>query len=232
MKSTLTKEQQQAIVCVLARMPDLAVGLGTKERACSLAAINLALTGKLTDAVPACMSLVVGKWIIPIQDKMPAELRNSPEWRQLLPLAAGTGGEKEKERLQLILEWMWGCLAEIQSIADMRGFGPVWAQMICDRTAASADATVYATSATSAAYAYADAYAAYADAYAAATSAAYAATAAAYAAAADAAASAAAATSAAYAATSAAAADAAADAAVDFWSKHSPIQLLEKLIQC
>jgi hypothetical protein len=66
-------------------------GLGTEESACSIAAINLALTGELTDDIPDCMSEVIGRWIIPTQDAMPAELRNSPRWKSLLPLAAGTG---------------------------------------------------------------------------------------------------------------------------------------------
>ena len=50
---------------------DLSRGLGTEESACSVAAINLAISGKLTDDIPECMSKVIGRWIIGVQDAMP-----------------------------------------------------------------------------------------------------------------------------------------------------------------
>ncbi len=37
---------------------ELPKGIGDKEAACTVAAINLALTGTLTDDIPACMSKV------------------------------------------------------------------------------------------------------------------------------------------------------------------------------
>src|SRR5690606_14402171 len=99
-----------------------AVGLGSRERACSIAAINLALSGDLTDDIPECMSPTIGRWIIQVQDTMPAEIRNSAEWRGLLPLAAGTGREHEEERRAVILDWMWGTvLPSLQGLADERG---------------------------------------------------------------------------------------------------------------
>ena len=39
----------------------LSSGLGTAEEPCSIAAINLALTGRLTDDIPQCMSPVIGR---------------------------------------------------------------------------------------------------------------------------------------------------------------------------
>jgi hypothetical protein len=206
-------------------------GLGTENEACSIAAINLAISGRLTDEIPDCMSLVVGKWIIRIQDLMPDSIRNSLEWKQLLPLAAGTGREQERERLVLILNWMWRCLEPLQPLADKKGFGFEWREMIEQKTStaayaaeAAAEAVEAAVEAAAEAVAYAaaadsvdaDAYAAEAAAYAAAAeaAAAYAAKAAAYAAEADAAAYAA--EAAAYAAEAdayAAEADAAAEAA-------------------
>jgi hypothetical protein len=104
--STITKDQQQAIAAFLATH-ELPAGLGSQEAACSIAAINLALTGELTDRIPDCMSKVIGEWIIRVQDSMPSTMRNSDEWKRLLPLAAGTGREHESERLKLILAWMW-----------------------------------------------------------------------------------------------------------------------------
>ena len=72
-------------------------GLGTLEEACTVAAINLSLTGELTADIPECMSKVVGRWIIVIQDAMPDEMRNSDAWLDLIPEAAGTGRKLEAE---------------------------------------------------------------------------------------------------------------------------------------
>jgi len=47
--TTLSPEQQQKIADYL-KGRHIPMGLGTKEEACSIAAINLALTGELTDA--------------------------------------------------------------------------------------------------------------------------------------------------------------------------------------
>jgi hypothetical protein len=130
----LTNEQKTAIAEKLASM-HLPVGLGDEHNACSIAAINLALTGELTDEIPDCMSVVIGRWIITTQDSMPDEMRNSDRWKSLLPLAAGTGRDKEQERLQIILDWMWKTvLPSVQPLADERGFGDVWRRMTTERT--------------------------------------------------------------------------------------------------
>jgi hypothetical protein len=213
--STITIEQQQAIAAKLAGMT-LPSGLGDEEAACSIAAINLALSGKLTDDIPPCMSEVLGKWIISVQDAMPDTMRNSERWKQLLPLAAGTGRAKEKERLQIILDWMWGTvLPTLQPLADKHGFGREWQTMTAERTEAAAEAAADAAT-----YAAAEAWAAHAAAEAARAAAAEAARAdaAAYAAA-DAAAAREAAWAAAYA------------ARADVWQTFDPCGLLEKLIK-
>ena len=235
--TTITTEQQQAIATVLAPMI-LSKGLGTAENACSIAAINLALTGLFIDEIPDCMSEVIGKWIIGVQDAMPAEMRNSAEWKRLLPLAAGTGRKREKERFEIILSWMWDTvLPTLQPIADKHGFGEEWRMMLQQRTAdaAAAYAAYAADYAANAAYAANvaanSAYAANSacTAYAAAYVAAYAAAASSTAAAASNAAAAAA--NAAYAAADAA--DAAANAAADYaaaWQQFNPCGLLQRLI--
>ena len=206
-------------------------GIGTYELACSIAAINLAISGELTDDIPDCMSLVIGKWIIRVQDSMPLEMINSNEWKLLLPLAAGTGRSKEAERKEIIIEWMWQQLKQIQGIADNNGFGKEWKLMCNKKTYRAADAAAYAAATADAAYAAAADDAAASD--AAAYAAAYADDAdAAYADAdADADAAAAAAADAAYAAAYAAYADAADDDAKSaFWEKADPIGLLNRLI--
>jgi hypothetical protein len=230
--STLNETQEAAIREWLAAHPTLSTGIGTAESACSVAAINLALTGELTDDVPDCMSSVIGRWVIGVQDRMPADIRNSGAWRELLPLAAGTGRSHEAERTAMVLDWMWGtALPLVQPLADARGFGTAWRQMTTDRTAAKAAAAkaaatvTYATAATAANATYAT-YAAAAATYATAATAANAAYAAATAAANANAAYAAA--NAAYAAANAATADAAAYA--DAWTTLDPIGLLRQLI--
>ena len=203
---TITEKERDSIAELL-KTCNLPAGLGSGPTdACSIAAINLALTGKLTDEIPNCMSPVIGRWIIRIQDAMPDAIRNSLEWKALLPLAAGTGRRHEKERLEIILDWMWGSiLTKCQHRADKRGYGLEWNQMTDLRTKESAQkARKAAASAASAADASAAAYA-YASAAAADASAASAA--------------------------SAAAAYAAAYARSKFWNDISPPALLKKLIE-
>ena len=114
---------------------ELVAGIGTEESACSVAAINLALTEKVTDTIPMCMSEVIGQWMIVVQDAMPSEMRNSSGWKCLLPMAAGTGHEREEERLALIMDWMWGTvLPDLQSVADRGGFGAEWRIMCTERS--------------------------------------------------------------------------------------------------
>ncbi len=124
---------------------ELVAGIGTEESACSVAAINLALTERVTDAIPKCMSKVVGEWMIVVQDAMPSEMRNSPGWKRLLPMAAGTGREREEERLALVMNWMWGTvLPDLQSVADQGGFGAEWRTMCVEKSPEAAKAAAEA----------------------------------------------------------------------------------------
>jgi hypothetical protein len=153
MSSTITNEQQTAIAEKLASM-HLPSGLGDEHSACSVAAINLALSGEMTDQIPDCMSEVIGRWIIVVQDAMPDDVRNSDRWKSLLPLAAGTGRDREQARLDIILDWMWGTvLPSFQPLANEQGFGDQWRKMTTERTAESARATAGAARATGAALA-------------------------------------------------------------------------------
>ena len=232
--STITKDQEQAIADYI-NSHYLPSGIGTKDAACSIAAINIALTNTLTDTVPGCMSAVIGRWIITIQDAVPDAIRNSQAWKSLLPTAAGTGREREKERLGIIMDWMWrDVLSQVQGVADEGGYGQEWLTMCKLKTARAADAAACAADAAAGAARAAGAAACAADAADAADAAACV-TVRADRAAADAAdAAACAADAAAGAATDAAAgaatdADAAAGAA--FWDKCDPAKLLVELIQ-
>ena len=129
----------------LAGVEHIPTGIGSEEAACSVAAIRLAWDGMLSDKPPPCMSPVLATWIIGVQDAMPASIRDSAEWRSLLPLAAGTGREREDERLAVILNWVFGTvLPHIQPLADARGFGSEWRTMCHERTAVAARAAAKA----------------------------------------------------------------------------------------
>jgi hypothetical protein len=74
-------------------------------------------------------------------------VRNSERWKSLLPLAAGTGRDRERERLKIILDWMWDIvLPSLQPLAGQHGFGKQWQKMTTERTAESANAAAMATS--------------------------------------------------------------------------------------
>lgn len=140
--STITAEQEQAIADLLARTPHLAEGMGTETRPCSVAAINLALTGSLTGAIPECMSQVIGRWIVLVQDAAPADIcRDHPRWRELLPLAAGTGREHEVERCDAVVAWMWDVLALPEVVEAVHGAARgAWDKMLRERTPTAASA--------------------------------------------------------------------------------------------
>ena len=151
MTQTFTQEHRAKLEEYLATHT-LPSGLGTEESACSLAAINLALSGELTDEIPDCMSDVLGTAAIVLQDAMPSEMRNSLRYKTLLPDMAGTGRKHEQERLAIIMDWMWSVvLPQLQPVADKHGFGSEWQTMCNLKTAASARAAARAAAAVDAA---------------------------------------------------------------------------------
>lgn len=130
-----TKEHRSKLEAFLATH-DLPRGLGHEESACTIASINLALTGKLTDETPDCMSNVLGKAAIALQDAMPDEMRNSSRYKSLIPNMPGTGREREAERLAVLMDWMWTVvLPQVQPVADKHGFGAEWLRMCAEKTA-------------------------------------------------------------------------------------------------
>lgn len=138
--STLSVEEQDAIHRFVMEHR-LSVGLGSNEEACSIAAINLALSGELTDTVPDCMSEVIGLWIINVQDRMPDGLRNDFSWKSLLPFAAGTGRDERAERIRLarLHEWIWNkVLPALSPIAERDGVGELWGVMLKKKTGRAA----------------------------------------------------------------------------------------------
>jgi hypothetical protein len=109
----------------------LSAGLGTPESTCTIAAINLAISGRITSSRPDCVCPVIHKWVIPIQDAMPDHIRNNG-WTKLVPLIAGSyAPEKEQARKNIILQWMWGVvLPQLTPIAEKHGFAKEWLTML------------------------------------------------------------------------------------------------------
>jgi hypothetical protein len=236
MTQTFTQEHKAKLEEYLATHT-LSKWLGSPESACSIAAINLAMTGTLTDDTPDCMSEVLGAATIRLQDAMPDEMRNSMRYKALLPDMAGTHREHERERLGILMEWLWSVVfPQLQPLADKSVFGAEWEAMCKLKTSVAASAAASAAFAAAEADTHAAEADTYADAYVSADAAAEAASA--YEAASEyvsaseydfASASAArAADAAAEAAASAADADAAA-ASADFWETVDPIGVLERM---
>ena len=118
-------------------------GVGDTKSMCTVAAINLALTDKVTDEQPDCMSSVIHAWVITVQDELPLDRLRSPAWTDTVPLAVGTNDGRDAERLALIMDWMWGTvLPQLQPLAVQRGIGAEWLRMCQDRTAEAARSVV------------------------------------------------------------------------------------------
>ena len=147
---------------------NLPSGLGDEESACTLAAIRLAYDGKLKDDVIDCMSPVLGKAAMNLQDAMPDGMRNSARYKNLIPNMPGTGREREAERLDILIDWLRTVvLPQLQPIADKGGFGVEWRHMCEVKTPDAAAAAAAYANAANAAYAANAANAAYAAAHAA-----------------------------------------------------------------
>lgn len=135
---TLTPIQKQ-IRDFIATHP-LCSGLGTKESACTIAAINLVISGLLEDERPDCVCPVIHRWVIPIQDAMPNNLRNNG-WSQLVPLIAGSKSTPavEQKRKAIILDWMWGIvLPQLLPVAKKYSFEKEWSAMLELKTQSAA----------------------------------------------------------------------------------------------
>ena len=94
------------------------------HNACTVSAINLALTGVLTDRRPDCVHPVIHAWVIPVQDQVSVGVLNGNEWRGLVPLIAGTVGFED--RLPIIMDAMWEAMGWI--VPD-EAWREAWAQL-------------------------------------------------------------------------------------------------------
>jgi hypothetical protein len=133
MSESFTKEDREKVSRFLSKT-NLHQGLGSAVSPCSIAAINLALTGVLNDERPPCMSPIIHRFIMEVQDAAGPEMRNSREWKALLPWAAGSLDEDEieHERLLVIRDWMWDVvLPKHRPAEDLKDS---WATMLQGRS--------------------------------------------------------------------------------------------------
>lgn len=109
-----------------------------------MAEINLVLTGELDDGPHPCVSEVIRRWVIGVQDAMPDSVRNSAAWREAAIGIAGSVSTEnvERARVDLLLTWMWEALADPSVLAAVpEGARPAWSAMLSLRTAEAATAT-------------------------------------------------------------------------------------------
>jgi hypothetical protein len=139
MPESFTKEDREKVSRFLSTV-NLSEGVGFVETPCSIAAINLALTGNLTDDCPPCMSPIIYRFIIEVQDAAGYEMRNSREWKALLPWAAGSLDEEEieRERLSMMRDWMWDSV--LPKLKPAEDFKDAWATMLQGRSREAAKA--------------------------------------------------------------------------------------------
>jgi hypothetical protein len=144
MSESFTKEDREKVSRFLSKTK-LCQGFGTAASPCSIIAINFALTGDIGDSRPSCMSPVIHRFIIEAQDSAGDEMRNSKEWKTLLPWAAGSLDEDEieLERLGLVRDWLWdtvlasGIMLKASALAGLRYD---WEQMLKGRSEQSLNA--------------------------------------------------------------------------------------------
>ena len=138
---------------------ELTHGVGTDaQHACTIAAINLALSGKLTDETPDCADEALCRWVILVQDAMPAEMleagdEHGDRWRALIPCIAGTRDDgREEARRELFLAWMWDQIGDETVVAAVPPAArPAWETMLRERTVGAAKSAAAAAKSAAAA---------------------------------------------------------------------------------
>jgi hypothetical protein len=82
--------QLQSLVASFVTGATLGQGLNNSQTPCTIATINLTLSGRFTDNCPECMSPELCDFVITLQDSLSHECRNSPEWKSIIPLLLNT----------------------------------------------------------------------------------------------------------------------------------------------
>lgn len=80
----------QKLVATFVTGATLGQGLNDSQTPCTIAAINLTLSGRFSDDCPECMSPELCDFVIYLQDSITHECRNSAEWKSVIPLLLDT----------------------------------------------------------------------------------------------------------------------------------------------
>ncbi len=140
MTARFTTKMERRLRAIL-KTSELPKGLGTYQNPSSMAAINLAISEELVPYVPDCMSLVIGKWVLIMNDAVPHCIRNSKRWKKALPLAAKSGQDHEEHRANILVEWLWNDIMPLpQNAADLTGLGREWHTLLEQRSSDAAGA--------------------------------------------------------------------------------------------
>lgn len=123
----VTERRREALRAALTS-PDLILVTGKgnasvpgQGRACTISEIVLTLTGELDDGPHPCISEVIRRWVIPIQDVMPDNIRNSNQWREAAIGIAGSASTEavENRRHDFLLAWVWDALGDEAVLASI-----------------------------------------------------------------------------------------------------------------
>ena len=86
--------------------------------------------GECPEVIPPCISGVIARTIIILEDCMPDCQRTSPFWKETIMDAVHTGMGREKERNQTLLQWVFEKPIPVaQQIANGKNAGPAWKAM-------------------------------------------------------------------------------------------------------
>lgn len=115
----------------------LSAGMGTADSPCSIGAINLVLSNKLTDERPECMHPILHAFVIHIQDVMPDSLRNSSRYKDAIPRLLNTANSTLDHK-RILLDWLF---TKVLPIVPHIGtpFETEWLHMLEVRTHEAAD---------------------------------------------------------------------------------------------
>lgn len=80
----------QSLVASFVTSATLGKGLDNSKTPCTIAAINLTLSGRYTDECPECMSPELCDFVVVLQDRLSNKCRNSAEWKSIIPLLLNT----------------------------------------------------------------------------------------------------------------------------------------------
>lgn len=113
---------------------ELSMGLRSENgETCSMGAINLVFRGELSDEALPGMSVVVWRWIVRVQDAYPSSMRNSPEWKALLPVAAVSPKSKEPAQIKLLLEVVFEEAIVLLNTPRLNGYQHEWEGMVREK---------------------------------------------------------------------------------------------------